>query len=437
MKIPSRTAQAGKKVTVTVLGAFCLFLSTIEYLIPKPVPFMRLGIANLPLMLALDILPFGAFLLLLGIKVIGQALITGTLFSYIFLFSLVGTGVSALSMFGLRRLLGPKQMSLAGISVLGALLSNGAQLALARVFIFGEGARYITPPFLAMGLITGLALGLFCEYFIRRSHWYAAYSDRPEPVVFVNSREIAEERKTARPDRSDASKVKKRRGYRERARESRRRIYEGLFSGRELCLVGMLMVPALVFNPNPYFRVLQFLFFWFLAWLSGKKNNPLITILIILGIVMFNLLVPYGRVLFSVGAFRITEGALLAGIQRGVTLEALIMLSRTAIRRDLQLPGAFGEMVGESFRILALIQEQGHIITRKDIIGSIDALMIAVSKAEDPTAEAGQHEEMDVQKTEFLLSDGRRVSAIPGRIILVVAVLLAWLPWFFTIVVKL
>ncbi|MDR3122387.1 MAG: Gx transporter family protein, partial [Treponema sp.] len=71
----------GVRKTLALLGAFCLFLSTIEYMIPKPLPFMRIGIANLPLMLALDIFPFHVFLALIAIKVLGQALITGTLFS--------------------------------------------------------------------------------------------------------------------------------------------------------------------------------------------------------------------------------------------------------------------------------------------------------------------------------------------------------------------
>jgi heptaprenyl diphosphate synthase len=114
---------------------------------------------------------------LAGIKILGQGLVTGTIFSYIFLFSLTGTGISALSMFGLRRLFGPDRMSLVGISVLGALLSNGAQSALAWVFVFGQSARYIVPPFLAMGIITGVGLGLFCESFIRRSRWYAAHRE--------------------------------------------------------------------------------------------------------------------------------------------------------------------------------------------------------------------------------------------------------------------
>ncbi|MDR1950328.1 MAG: Gx transporter family protein [Spirochaetaceae bacterium] len=170
--IPLSFRPKNPQKTTALLGAFCLFLSTVEYMIPKPLPFMRLGIANLPLLLALDIFSFPAFVLLVALKIFGQALVTGTLFSYIFLFSLAGTVVSAFSMYFLRRLVGPKALSLIGVSVVGALLSNLIQLVLAGIFVFGESVRYIAPPFLAAGLITGFILGFFCEYFIRRSSWY-------------------------------------------------------------------------------------------------------------------------------------------------------------------------------------------------------------------------------------------------------------------------
>ncbi|GHV77291.1 membrane protein [Spirochaetia bacterium] len=406
----ARTAQPGSTngsfKTIAILGAFCLFLSTIEYLIPKPAPFMRLGIANLPLMLALDIVPFSGFLLLIGIKVIGQGIITGTLFSYILLFSLAGTGVSALTMFFLRRFLGPERISLVGISVLGALLSNGAQLGLARVFIFGQSVRYITPPFLAMGLITSLALGLFCEYFIRGSRWYAG--NRRVESAFEDEYEAFISPSAIFPPRAPRFLSW------EQFRQRRQDMYENLFGSSGLCVAGLLMMPALVFNPNPYFRTLQFMFFWFLAALGGKRNNPLTTILIILGITAFNLLAPYGRVLFSWGLFRITEGALLAGIQRGVTLEGLIMLSRIAIRRDLRLPGVFGELIGESFRILKLVQERRNTITRKNFVRDIDNLLIELSGTEELPPAA-------LKK--------RRPTTAVGWIILCAAVILAWLPW--------
>ena len=169
------TLSSGRK-NLAMLGAFCLFLSAVEYMIPKPLPFMRIGLANLPLMLALDIFPLPSFLVLVCIKVFGQALITGTLFSYVFLFSLAGTFFSALVMFFLRRLFGRERITFVGIGTAGAFVSNLSQLALAHVFIFRENVRYIAPWFLGAGLITGIVLGIFCEFFVRRSKWYAGAS---------------------------------------------------------------------------------------------------------------------------------------------------------------------------------------------------------------------------------------------------------------------
>lgn len=165
--------DAEMRKTLALLGAFCLFLSTIEFMIPKPMPFLRLGVANLPLMLALDILPFPSFLALIGIKVLGQALITGTLFSHIVLFSLSGTVIAAMSMYALRRAMG-ERVSFVGVGTLGAMMSTITQMILAWFFILGNAVRFITPFFFAAGLVTGVALGVFCEVFSRRSQWYAA-----------------------------------------------------------------------------------------------------------------------------------------------------------------------------------------------------------------------------------------------------------------------
>ena len=168
------TALSGNnRKTLALLGAMCLFLSTIEYMIPKPLPFMRLGIANLPLILALDIFPFPVYMLLATIKITGQALITGTLFSYVFLFSLAGTTASALAMYAFRRLFGSNLISYIGTGTLGAMVSNIIQLLLASVFVFGTAVQYIAPPFMAAGIVTGICLGVFCEFFTRKSKWYA------------------------------------------------------------------------------------------------------------------------------------------------------------------------------------------------------------------------------------------------------------------------
>lgn len=155
-----------------LLGAFCFILSAIEYMLPKPLPFMRLGIANLPILLAVDLLPFPWFLTLAVVKVIGMSVISGTLFSFVALFSLLGTFSAALVMWAARKA-GGKWITQIGVSILGAITSNAIQIFVARYVVFGEVAWLIAPLFVLTGLVTGTALGIFAAHFAETSQWYA------------------------------------------------------------------------------------------------------------------------------------------------------------------------------------------------------------------------------------------------------------------------
>lgn len=176
-RTPAEPAAAGRRDIIAFLGGLCLFLSTLEYVLPKPVPFLRVGIANLPILLAVDLLPVPAVLGVVFLKVVGQGLVSGTLVSYVFLFSAVGSFASGLAMIAARRLL-RQRVTLVGVSVLGALFSNAAQIVLARFLIFGEGAWLIVAPFLALGTVTAVLLGLFAETFTARSRWLAGLRGR-------------------------------------------------------------------------------------------------------------------------------------------------------------------------------------------------------------------------------------------------------------------
>jgi heptaprenyl diphosphate synthase len=155
---------------VALAAAICLFLASIEYVIPKPLPFLRIGLANLPLLLALDLFPVSHFFLLLGIKILGQSLIQGSLFSLTFVLSLSGSLASGLVMLVARRLL-KGSTTLIGISILGAMASNLVQLTLARYIVFGPSAWMIAPPFLLVGLVSSIILGYLAEVYRRRSQW--------------------------------------------------------------------------------------------------------------------------------------------------------------------------------------------------------------------------------------------------------------------------
>jgi heptaprenyl diphosphate synthase len=196
----------------------------------------------------------------------------------------------------------------------------------------------------------------------------------------------------------------------------RQEIYESIFGARALFIAGLLIMLSLLFNPDTGYRCLQFLFFWFLTWLSGKKSNPVFTLAVLASIIIFNLTIPYGRVLFSVGQFKLTSGALKAGIHRGVTFEALVMLSKISVRQDLKIPGAFGELLTESLKIFTAMMNRKYRITGKNIFAEIDNLLLELS-CEDiliPVA--------CTQKTKPA-----------GFIIIVIILLMSWLPCIMSI----
>ncbi len=153
------------------LSAIGLFLAAIEYLLPKPVPFIRLGISNIPLVLMLDVLRFRELLVLAAVKVLGQGLINGTLVSYVLLFSAVGTFTALFTMAAVRRLFGLR-LSLIGVSLWGALTSNLAQLGLSVLILLGENAWVIGPVILGTGGATGFLVGWLAQMFQSRSVWF-------------------------------------------------------------------------------------------------------------------------------------------------------------------------------------------------------------------------------------------------------------------------
>lgn len=383
---PPVAARFADKADVTaLLGAFCFFLSAIEYMLPKPMPFMRLGIANLPILLAVDILPFPWFMTLAIVKVIGMSIISGTLFSFVALFSLVGTLTAALVMWGARRL-GGKLISQIGVSIAGAIASNAIQIFIARYVVFGQAAWLIAPIFVAMGLVTGTALGVFAEHFSRTSKWYASASGRlPVPTDGDEP-----EKPKAAPD---AVQVKKRpraakNEKANRARALRKQRFEALFSPGATALSGALIAFVFLFEQKLAAKIVLFLFFIVAAFLAGKRFSLITTILVSTGIIITNLLVPSGRVLGRIGPLTITQFALTEGIMKAITFEGLMFLSKASILQGLKLPGKLGGIVGSAFLYYDRIIEYKGRIRAATLSADADAMMSAVWEEESLPAEA-------------------------------------------------
>lgn len=220
------------------------------------------------------------------------------------------------------------------------------------------------------------------------------------------------------------SEDKKTQSFSHRFRLHRREVAQDLFPSTALFVSGILAMPALLFNPSTALRIGQFLLFWIFAWSIGKRTSLLNALIVSASIVAFNLIVPYGRVLASIGNFRITQGALLAGIEKAVTVEGLIMLSKATVRSDLRLPGRFGALIGESFRYFELIMERKGGIDRKDPIGGVDRLLVELSAP----IQGGTEESAEPLpgRTEAVSRLSPQKHAPLGRAILVAAIALTW-----------
>jgi len=194
---------------------------------------------------------------------------------------------------------------------------------------------------------------------------------------------------------------------------SRLEFYENIFSAKALFAAGLLIMPALLFIPDTAYRCFQFVFFCILVLLSGKKINFLITFPIIMFIIVFNLIIPYGRVLFSIGVIKITSGALQAGVHRAFTLQSFVMLSKVVIRRDLKIPGAFGELLCESLHIFSAIMNKKYNMPKNNVLIEIDNLMLELSDVTLPAP------------------DEKVIKTRPvGFVILALVVILSWLPYY-------
>lgn len=372
-----RSRFADSADVTALLAAFCFFLSAVEYMLPKPLPFMRLGIANLPILLAVDMLPLGWYMALAAAKVVGMSIISGTLFSYVALFSLVGTIVAALTMRGLWKL-GGRSISHIGVSIAGAVISNAVQMLIARYVIFGTVAWLIAPVFLATGLVTGTLMGLFAEAFAASSTWYGCAAGRMGEQAMTSLLVDDPEDTSQRDIRRRQKRTSARSQRAQQARLVRRERYESAFEPWGSALAGMVAAAIFLFQHGIFIKMLFFLVFILWAWAAGKRFSLFATLLVSLSIIAANLLLPSGRVLARIGAFAITERALVDGIAKALTFEGLLYLSKASIVPGLRLPGLFGDLVANAFRYYDRIIEFKGRIRPTMLIRDIDRLLAVV-----------------------------------------------------------
>ena len=147
--------------------AFAIAIYVIESFIPKPFPFMKLGLAN---MIALVLLVSNnikyAFIIIIGKTVVG-GFFSGLFLSPTTLLSLGGSLCSFVVMTVFIK--SKVRFSIIGISILGAVTHNLAQIVVVRSLLIKENTIfYLTPLLIFMGIVTGIIIGYIAKLFLDR-----------------------------------------------------------------------------------------------------------------------------------------------------------------------------------------------------------------------------------------------------------------------------
>ena len=143
-----------------VFTALALIFSYIETLVPISfgIPGVKLGLANLIIVIALYKIPLREVYVLSIVRV----LLSGVLFGK---YSLAG-GLLSLTVMALLKKAGG--FSVIGISIAGGVCHNIGQLVVAMIVVETFAMSYYMPVLLVAGLITGFLIGVVADQVLRR-----------------------------------------------------------------------------------------------------------------------------------------------------------------------------------------------------------------------------------------------------------------------------
>lgn len=145
--------------------ALALIFSYVEALIPFSfgIPGVKLGLANLVIVIALYKIKFGEVLLLSVTRVVLAGFMFGNYFSIVY--SLAG-GLLSLAVMALLKKDGG--FGVLGVSMAGGVSHNVGQLAVAMLVVETFSVIYYLPVLLAAGAITGFFIGLLSGQILQR-----------------------------------------------------------------------------------------------------------------------------------------------------------------------------------------------------------------------------------------------------------------------------
>lgn len=162
-------------VYIALLASQAVIISLLERAIPFPFAFApgaKLGVANIITCMALYTLSTKDAGKVVATRLILSALLGGTIST--FMYSTSGAILSFIGMWSVKKL-GPKRISLIGVSVTGAILHNVGQLVVASWIAQTWTVLLYLPVLSFIGILSGIAIGVFANYLlthVEKLHYY-------------------------------------------------------------------------------------------------------------------------------------------------------------------------------------------------------------------------------------------------------------------------
>ena len=143
-----------------VFTAAAITMGYIESLVPLPIPVpgIKLGLTNAVIVTAMYLMGLKAAFFISIIRVILSGLLFAGLGGFLYSFS------GALASFFIMALFKKTNIfSIKGVSILGGIAHNTAQIAVASFAVENSRLFYYLPPLIVSGVATGFLIGLMAE----------------------------------------------------------------------------------------------------------------------------------------------------------------------------------------------------------------------------------------------------------------------------------
>ena len=287
------------------LVSLTLFFSYVEMLLPRFTPFFRLGLANIVILNSFS-MPLSAFTVLLLTKAVAASMMSGTLFTPFLLISVCQSLASGFLMYFLNYATSKNRLlSLYGISCAGSSLSAVVQLALCGLYL-GSGTKVFIAPMLVFNVFSGFLTAFLSGLIQIPKH-------APELLHSAEGRAPA----LSRALRCPLSPLL---GLHPKTRLV-------VFTG---ALILLFCAGAVFFINSIQILIAILIISLLMQFFSGRKILISPHIFMWLFILITQIFLPEGKVIFSILGLSITSGTLQSGIIKALKLSSVSALSQCA-----------------------------------------------------------------------------------------------------------